>query len=248
MRVVASMLHSLTARITVHGRADVDCLSRVVASAKAQADEAAARLNALGAEGRASAVAGLGRQLKDVQTTLAGLGDKLSEIQSAVHAAKDSSDTGGSTGPSRSASPGARSTIPPFRSERAKADELTGHVEMRNHNGTPMTFGRLYDDAGEPLGPLHVAHADGPARPRAGDLKEPWKSSPKLLRHVEGHAAARMRKDKRRVAVLYITGTVRLPQRLRSELESVAPVGVHALCSSGLPQWWHEGLGVFRNR
>lgn len=139
--------------------------------------------------------------------------------------------------------------VPPYRSERHKADEIAPYVGHRNHRGTPVAFGRLYDEDGKPLTPVHIAADDGPARDRADDLTEPLRSSPKLLRHIEGHAAARMRDDKRRVAVLYINREpCDYPNGCDRNLRSILPrdytLYVHQVFRNGGTKIWpYEGTG-----
>jgi SCP1.201-like deaminase len=108
----------------------------------------------------------------------------------------------------------------PMRTDPDKRDEIQPYV------GLDYAVATLWDgDGNRILGP-HSAGDDGPARERARDLKEPWRSSPRLLRHIEGHAAARMRADRRRTAVLYLNmRPCTYPNGCHPNLEALLPEG-----------------------
>jgi hypothetical protein len=84
----------------------------------------------------------------------------------------------------------------PMRTDPEKADELRPYV------GEPIAYATLYDEHGRKLVGIHNAGDDGPARD--ADWREPWASMPRLRRHVEAHAAARMTQDRHRQLAMYI--------------------------------------------
>lgn len=138
--------------------------------------------------------------------------------------------------------------IPPFRADPDKIDEIVPYVGRKLPSGKAEAFARQYDAAGLPLGPVHTADDDGPAAGGHG-LKEPQKSSEKLLRHVEGHAAARMRSDKIRTSSLYINiPPCQYEIGCHANLKKILPKGytlyVHQVNRRGGSRLWpYKGTG-----
>ena len=115
---------------------------------------------------------------------------------------------------------------------------------MFPHVGRGIAAGRLYDADGQPLSPLM-----GPGDTGAGhDLREPW-ASMRFTHHIESNAAAVMRRDRIRNAVLYTnmqpcTGEDGCEQNLRAALPPGYRLTVYQVeRNGGLQVWDFKGTG-----
>lgn len=99
--------------------------------------------------------------------------------------------TGAGTGSSPAAGPTTRPTKPvtpafrPMRADPDKRDEISPYV------GLGYAVATLWDANGRQVVGPHQASDDGPAA--TADWRAPWRDYPRLRRHVEAHAAARLR-------------------------------------------------------
>ncbi|GIG69732.1 hypothetical protein Pen01_60270 [Phytomonospora endophytica] len=137
----------------------------------------------------------------------------------------------------------------PLASHPEAVSEIKPHVGKRNANGRRIAVGRVYDGEGRPLGPVHEADDDGPAGD-GKDIVDPWRSYPRMRRHIEAHAAARLRQDENMTkAVVYINmKPCNYPDGCDPNLSALIPEGktlyVHEVTKRGSTRVWiYPGTG-----
>lgn len=171
-------------------------------ASKDQTTEVHGRIAALGADTSAAHAGATVEHLEEGQALAAAIEQRLESALAAAEAARTGSGSGGGgapPGPPPTPAPGPeRRPFKPMRTDPEKRDEILPYT-----SNTREAFGRQYNTQGEPLGPVHVASDDGPASDTR-DVKEPWASYPRMKRHVEAHAAARMRRGGLTETALYI--------------------------------------------
>lgn len=159
-----------------------------IGKAKADADELAGDFRAMDADGQAGRAEAVTRILEEAQGMQAGVKSKLDEATAAVEAMRDGGGlpAGGSPAPAAGGAPATAAPVfRPMRTDPAKRDEIAPYV------GQDIAYATLWDAEGNKVVGVHCADDDGPAK----DAKwgQPWGSYPRLRRHVEAHAAARMK-------------------------------------------------------
>lgn len=117
-----------------------------------------------------------------------------------------------------------------MRTDLEKAREIQQYV------GEPIAYATLYDQQGNKIVGVHNANDDGPAKD--AEWAEPWGSYPRLRRHVEAHAAARMHRDGHRQMAIYINlPPCFYPDGCKYNLADLLPKGttlwVHQVRASG---------------
>lgn len=156
--------------------------------------ELARQLDAMGADGTAHTVHAAAGQVDEANAMLSQAEAKLRDAHATAESARGrltAATGGGAAAPA----PAAR----PFKAMRTDPEKA---AEIRPHAGKHYAVASLYDaDGNRVLGP-HSASDDGPAA--TATWRQPWGSYPRLRRHVEAHAAARMHRDGHRTAVMYI--------------------------------------------
>lgn len=161
--------------------------------------------------------------LTDSASTLEDIRAKLEDLKGLL--------TGTSTPDRASPAPTpSASAFRPMRTDQAKADRVRPYV------GEPIAYATLYDEQGRELVGVHNASDDGPAK--GADWAEPWGSYPRLRRHVEAHAAARMSQDGHRQLAMYINmKPCSYPDGCKQNLRALVPKGsilfVHQVFADG---------------
>lgn len=152
----------------------------------------------------------------------------LAALRQRIDAARAGAGGRGSpaAGPQPSSAP--RRVFKPMRTDPDKRDEIAPYV------GLDYAVATLWDsDGNRVLGP-HSADDDGPAA--AADWRAPWGGYPRLRRHVEPHAAARLRPGD--TMVMYINmAPCSYSDGCEDNLRDIIPAGatlvVHQVHASG---------------
>lgn len=84
----------------------------------------------------------------------------------------------------------------PMRTDPVKRDGIAPYV------GLDHAVATLWDSKGNQVVGIHSAEDDGPAT--TAQWKAPWGSYPRLRRHVEAHAAARLARGEDKQMAMYI--------------------------------------------
>lgn len=128
-------------------------------------------------------------------------------------------DGNATSGGSEPRSPAAGPTaFKPMRTDRAKVEEVRPYV------GRDYAVATLWDANGNRVLGLHSADDDGPAS--TATWKPPWSEYPRLRRHVEAHAAARMERDGHRELAMYINmKPCSYPDGCKTNLRALIPRG-----------------------
>ena len=181
-------------------------LSRVLAAV----DNAIGRLGdsnnstvvALGSAQEADAAArqvGVVRVEESAATAVEGIEEAVAVVAAAVTAAGEYRQqiAAGAASAATTATPAAPAPVfKPMRTDPAKRDEIAPYV------GLDYAVATLWDSAGNKIVGIHSADDDGPAA--TAKWRQPWGSMPRLRRHVEPHAAARMKPGENEKLVMYL--------------------------------------------
>lgn len=217
------------------GEAHGGLLAATEGTGSAKVETSAARLEEVGAALDEAAAHGTrGAEI---------FGEYLSEIGSAAGATTVPESTSGVTEPVR------LEGFRPIAAHPKAVAEIRPHVGKRNANGRPIAVGRVFDEHGRALTPIHEADDDGPAGDGKG-IVDPWRSYPRMRRHIEAHAAARLRQDPdMRAAVVYINmAPCTYPDGCDPNLSALIPqdktLYVHQVTSRGGTRVWiYPGTG-----
>jgi hypothetical protein len=177
-------IDDVSARIG-EGHAKLREASAELSAAKSKAVELVETFDQLTVEGLANASRAVVEQIEAELMVLAGVRDRLDAARAATEALRARLPGGGSGRASPPAAPIERPAFKPMRTDRTKGDEVRPHI------GESKAVATLWDAHGRRVLGLHRADDDGPAMDAR--WREPWASMPRLRRHVEAHAAARMR-------------------------------------------------------
>jgi len=200
-----------------------------VMAMKAKAEELSANLAAMSAESMSQYMTEVAGQLDTAHQTLTGVADGLEQTQATAAGARQHGGGllgGGNPGPAPP--PERRATFKPMRTDPAKVAEIQPHV------GEPIAYATLWDSEGRQVVGVHSADDDGPAK--TAKWNAPWGGYPRLRRHVEAHAAARMKPGDK--MVMYINmKPCGYPDGCKENLRDILPEGstliVHQVHSDG---------------
>ena len=215
-------------------RAAVTDSAGAVAASRSVADELSSNLAGLGITDRAGELAEVARQLDEVHARLTGVAERLGEIQQAAAGGGGLPSGGSGSGPEPDARP--RTGIPGFHPRRLSPDADDRIRRMakwpKGHDGKIKARGHLYDDNG-----VNVLDRTLQALPYGQtydtpELKEPWRSDTEVTTtwHIEGGAAAYMRRTGMTSATLYLNaptcgGEDRDPKRCYQNVSKTLPEG-----------------------
>ena len=200
-----------------------------VLAAKAKAEELSAQFVGLSAVSMVASMTEVASQLDTAHQTLTSVADGLEQTQATAAGARQHG--GGLLGggnPGSTSVPVARPTFKPMRTDPAKVEEVRPYV------GEPIAYATLWDSEGRQVVGIHNADDGGPAK----DAKwaAPWGEYPRLRRHVEAHAAARMRRGDK-MAMHINMPPCSYPDGCEQNLRDILPEGptliVHQVHSDG---------------
>jgi hypothetical protein len=192
-------------------KSEAEGLAGQLAASKQQAEELQGALAAVGVESTANRAAAAVQTIEQLVAEAAGLAERIGEAQAEVHAIGQSNLLTTSTGApaTTTASFGYARRLAdfnPMRSHPEAVKEVRRVGYPRNAEGRTSARAFVYTADGEqlnaePLKPYRKGEA--PVRP---ELREPWASSEdmKTTWHVEGDAAAMIRKDHLQDAAFYL--------------------------------------------
>ncbi|WP_240037584.1 DddA-like double-stranded DNA deaminase toxin [Glycomyces paridis] len=192
-------------------RSEAEGLAGQLAVSKQQTEDLQAGIAALGAEASANRASAAARSIEGLMAEAARLAERISEVQAQVVAIGQSGLLSTGTGtPAQSAAPTGRARrladFNPRRSHPEAVQEIRRVGYPRNAEGRTSARALVYTADGEQLNrePLKP-HRKGEA-PERPELHEPWASSEdmKTTWHVEGDAAAMIRKDRLQDAAFYL--------------------------------------------
>lgn len=168
-----------------------------VLAMKAKAEELSTNLASMSAESMSQYMTEVAGQLDTAHQTLTGVADGLEQTQATAAGAKQHQGglLGGGT-PGSTPTAARRPTFKAIRTDPGKRDEIAPYV------GLNYAVATLWDRDGNEVVGVHSADDDGPAKD--ANWKQPWVDYPRLRRHVEAHAAARMHRDGHNEMAMYI--------------------------------------------
>ena len=208
-------------------RETVNRAATEVLTMKTKAEELSTALATMSAEAMSQYMTEVAEQLTTAHQTLIGVADGLEQTQSTAAGAKQHGNglLGGG-----SPSPAARSTFKPMRTDPAKVAEVQPYVDV------PIAYATLWDAEGRQIIGIHNAGHDGPAKD--ADWVAPWGDYPRLRRHVEAHAAARMHRDGHKQMAMYINmRPCSYPDGCKQNIRALIPEGstlfVHQVYADG---------------
>lgn len=158
-------------------------------------------------------------QLAETQARYAAALEKLRRLRALADEIAGDGASSGSGSPVEPPRPAPVTGRPP-RPDMVIAARIRGHV------GKQKTVGALHTADGRELDSEIWSGADGPGRGGPG-LAEPWRRMETMTMHVEGHAAAVMRRDGHRDVVLHISRAPcdYQPNGCEARLRDVIPAG-----------------------
>ena len=167
-----------------------------VMAMKTKAEELSTAFSGMSAESMSAYMTEVAGQLDTAHQTLTGVADGLEQTQSTAAGARQHGGGllgGDNPGP---APPPTRPTFKPMRTDPGKVADVQPYV------GEPIAYATLWDADGRQVVGVHSADDDGPAK--TAKWNAPWGGYPRLRRHVEAHAAARMHRDGHKEMAMYI--------------------------------------------